>query len=808
MATSYKTPGVYVEEISKFPPSVAQVETAIPAFIGYTEKAEKDNDQAALRNLPTRIRSLEEYRAKFGEAPTPAILEVSGSFRDNVFLPIGASIGFGHRLFSALEMFFNNGGGPCYIVSVGDYSGVPTLNELKGGLDTLEKYDEPTLFVIPDAIALSVSEHGALMGNALDQCNKLQDRFAIIDVWGGDESSVAAGSIEAVATAFRGNVPGSHSKYGAAYFPFLNVFATLRFTHEDIVFKDSAGTVIADLHNLDTGSASKAKFDAVVDALDGAKDLRTAVDTALGIDAFESAYAAALAIVNPTDRLTAAAAALKSKAENLIGLLDPGASTPIAATNPLHAKITALIDKDSAGKDSDLKSVIETLMAYDVNLNLSSGIPAPAAPAVALAGAGPGNVDDGTHSYRITFVHAFGETALGAASTVVDVLDQATDGQVAISAIPTGPAGVSARKIYRTAAGDTGDYKLVGTLADNTTTVFTDDVGDAGLGAALPAVAAAGVFNILSAGADPGAPQPAGFSPPTVDYVWETTFNGTDYANAPNYELYDLGDLTALPGADIYSGTTSEAERYEQAKPYFDSLYSRTLNTLIAIAGAAKDAVGVEEEKFKSTTVYQSVLSKINETPVELPPGAAVAGIYARVDNNRGVWKAPANVVVSGILGPSVKIDDKDQASLNVDATSGKSINAIRAFTGKGTLIWGARTLAGNDNEWRYIPVRRFFNMVEESVKKATAFAVFEPNDANLWVKIKGMIENFLTTLWRQGALAGATTDQAFFVRVGLNETMTSLDILEGRMIVEIGMAAVRPAEFIILKFSHLMQQA
>ena len=105
------------------------------------------------------------------------------------------------------------------------------------------------------------------------------------------------------------------------------------------------------------------------------------------------------------------------------------------------------------------------------------------------------------------------------------------------------------------------------------------------------------------------------------------------------------------------------------------------------------------------------------------------------------------------------------------------------------------------------MPVRRFFNMVEESVKKATEFVVFEPNDANTWMRTKAMIENYLTGLWRAGALAGAKSDDAFFVNVGLGTTMTSQDILEGRMIIEIGMAAVRPAEFIILKFSHKLQE-
>jgi uncharacterized protein len=140
--------------------------------------------------------------------------------------------------------------------------------------------------------------------------------------------------------------------------------------------------------------------------------------------------------------------------------------------------------------------------------------------------------------------------------------------------------------------------------------------------------------------------------------------------------------------------------------------------------------------------------------------------------------------------------------------TAGLSINAIRAFTGKGTLVWGARTLAGNDNEWRYVPVRRLFIMIEESVQKATAFAVFEPNDATTWLKVKAMIESYLYGLWEQGALAGPTPEAAYFVHVGLGRTMTAQDILEGRMIVEVGIAAVRPAEFIILKFTHKLQEA
>ena len=206
--------------------------------------------------------------------------------------------------------------------------------------------------------------------------------------------------------------------------------------------------------------------------------------------------------------------------------------------------------------------------------------------------------------------------------------------------------------------------------------------------------------------------------------------------------------------------------------------------------------------------VYNEIKTEIGALPVELPPSSTMAGIYARVDSDRGVWKAPANVGTNYVLEPSLQISSDEQRDLNVDAVAGKSINAIRTFVGKGNLVWGARTLAGNDNEWRYVSVRRFFNMAEESIKKATEQFVFEPNDKNTWVRVKAMIDNFLTQQWRVGALAGPTPDKAFYVSVGLGETMTAQDILEGNMIIEIGMAVVRPAEFIILKFSHKMQEA
>jgi phage tail sheath protein FI len=225
-------------------------------------------------------------------------------------------------------------------------------------------------------------------------------------------------------------------------------------------------------------------------------------------------------------------------------------------------------------------------------------------------------------------------------------------------------------------------------------------------------------------------------------------------------------------------------------------------------ANPAADLAALELVLALNFPVYHSIVGGVlNSGTVACPPSGAVTGVYVAVDRQRGVWKAPANVALNGVIAPVTSFDTTQLDALNVDTTAGKSINAIRAFAGRGVLIWGARTLAGNDNEWRYVATRRLFIMLEESLKKATAWVVFEPNDANTWNKVRGMIENYLTQKWRDGALVGVKPEQAFFVHCGVGQTMTAQDVLEGRLVVEIGMAVVRPAEFIILRFSCSTQR-
>ncbi len=480
---TYKTPDVYVEEISVFPPSVAEVETAVPAFIGYTQFT-KDQSGNDLTMVPMKIYSRPEFETLFGFWNSDAIQVAATSVKDsnnNVtsYKLAVTEISPSFLLYFSIRMFFENGGGPCYIVSTGDYTkkiATDGAKDFESALDAVAKEDEPTMLVIPDAVKLDYAGFMTVTQAMLAQCGKLRDRFAILDVWSGDQ-----------AIDFQVAVPPDNTKEGL-------------------------------------------------------------------ITANRSAW---------VDNLTYGA-------------------------------------------------------AY---------------------------------------------------------------------------------------------YPFVTT---------------------------------------------------TMDYL--------------NY-LFD-------ESVDINNKITS--------------------NVTVAVDGAG--AADLSSFKASNTALYNAVKAELLNHFINLPPSGAVAGIYAQVDNSRGVWKAPANVGVQDVLEPMVKLDNDRQDGLNVDPPTGKSINALRAFTGKGTLVWGARTLAGNDNEWRYISVRRFFIMVEESVKDSTYWAVFEPNDANTWVKVRGMIENYLTQKWREGALAGATTKDAFYVKCGLGTTMTADDILNGTMNVEIGMAVVRPAEFIVLKFSHKLQ--
>jgi uncharacterized protein len=244
-----------------------------------------------------------------------------------------------------------------------------------------------------------------------------------------------------------------------------------------------------------------------------------------------------------------------------------------------------------------------------------------------------------------------------------------------------------------------------------------------------------------------------------------------------------------------------------------------------SIHGAKKDAMEAEVDKIKKTATddvdkallartltqmspfFKAMLSEMAQRLNLLPPAAALAGIYTMVDDTRGVWKAPANVSLNSVVSPAVPIPDEQQEDLNAPL-EGKSVNAIRLFDGEGTLVWGARTLDGNSQDWRYIHLRRTLIMLEESIRLAAKALAFEPNVTGTWVTMKGMISNFLTGVWKRGGLAGAVPEDAFSVHAGLGETMTPEDILEGILRVTVLVAISRPAEFIEITLQQQMRKS
>ena len=675
-----KTPGVYIEEIKLLPPSVAEVATAIPAFVGYTAAA-MDPEGKPLLFTPVRIKSLKEYEDMFGKAYMPA--KVTVSHNGSAITGVAADKTF--FLYDSLRLYFDNGGGPCYIVSVGSYKDtVEKGDDTKGltrGIKEVAKYDEPTLLLFPDAVLLKdgddkpdTSSFAGLQTTALAQCKLLQDRFAILDIMEGDK---AEGTSVKPISNFRDTIGINALDYGAAYYPWLISSYNYDISYRQLQFAP------ADISALSANDAEKTLVDKVNSTI-AASDASlnklaptTADKQLLTIDA--TAFFKKMIGDNHTAITTAMA-------------IEPADEVAVKAANTAYLTyldnlVLALHEIETATTDPGIQAAI-TKAKKD------------AASVAAIS------------DYVAHLKHAV-------------VADHATG-------ITPATINVAFAPLFNKADGSTAwvTTKNVDEVAANTDAEFTPD--QAGFLKLVTAIETGIIPQVLSA-------------------------------------LTTLLQ-TALPGL----------------------AYNERL---------AQDALFAGHGFFKS--VKDSIVSQFRL----IPPSGAIAGVYAAVDNSRGVWKAPANISLNGVVGPVVKLDNKDQEGLNVSDT-GKSINAIRSFTGKGTLVWGARTLAGNDNEWRYVPVRRFFIMVEESVKKASQPFVFEPNDANTWIKVQVMIENFLTLQWRAGALQGAKPEQAFYVAIGLGKTMSGIDILEGRMIVEIGMAVVRPAEFIILRFSHKMMEA
>ena len=238
--------------------------------------------------------------------------------------------------------------------------------------------------------------------------------------------------------------------------------------------------------------------------------------------------------------------------------------------------------------------------------------------------------------------------------------------------------------------------------------------------------------------------------------------------------------------------------RSQQLTAEIDKLSSTTSPDLVKTLNATISTI---------CPVYNLIVAEMSEMLNLLPPSAALAGAYTMVDVKASVAQSPANISLGSVVSPSVNINSDTQEDLNMPL-NGKAVNAIRSFQGKGTLVWGARTLEGNSKDYRYVSVRRTMIFLEQSIKFAAQAFVFAPNNATTWSTLRATVANFLTNQWSSGLLAGQSTDDAFSVEIGLGSTMTPNDILDGVLKMTIKVAITRPAEFIVITFEQQQQKS
>ncbi len=718
------TPGVYVEEMSLLPPSVAQVATAIPAFLGYTEITLDGNGIEIQENIVIqRIDNFKDYVDRFGETQrTPFTVEMDGeriSPKPQKLID-GTSLGTipEYLMYYSLKMYFDNGGGSCYIVSVGKHGEKVKKENFEEGLAQIKKVDEPTLLVLVDAVHLG-DDYYDLCKAVLSQCGELKDRFGIFDVLENDTD----------ASAFRQGIGMNQLKYGAAYTPYLRT--GIKYLEGDVL-------------------------------IPGIKSFTTDNNGLLVVNIGSPS-------ANPSITLNSAASEIlfSISQENVLTISGVGTDgkAPSDLTNVWNAQQLSLSSKYQMLALGDEKVVEEaSLTEIFVHQTSENGL------IITFQG--------DNDNPRVRFVSGDGDSTASVADGILEinnvngVKDAKTIlgkmGDTSYDGYTIQPKGDGADIVL-----PTNEISLIKGVRTHENGLFVRDLtNDSGI-PSLDIKAEGGkiIFKIIPNNHLTIDGLGAGQQPDKIVKEWK----GKTPAEKGGFELIVLGDGSSNVTA---TGTMPITQQNSLAD---------LENTL--------------------TQTYNRIKRELDKQRVVLPPSSTIAGIYARVDRSRGVWKSPANESLNNVLEPIEKIDNNTQGRLNIDQTSGKSINAIRSFSGKGTLVWGGRTLAGNDNEWRYVNVRRLFILIEESIQKATGFVVFESNDSTTWLKVKALIESFLFGLWQQGALAGSTPEAAYMVNVGLGKTMTQQDVLEGRLIVQVGIAAVRPAEFIILKFYHRLQE-
>lgn len=756
MAKPMKTPGVYIVEKSAFPNSVVEVATAVPAFIGYTEKAL--NKDKSLTNVPRRITSMAEFRSYFGDAP-PVRFTISSEDTDN------AAIRARRFALAAADAALDAADAAA--------NATATPPKQRGKSDA--------------ATAAAAAAHAARAA--------AQEASDAADV--AQRASIEAGEpadTEPAADATPPEADGAPEDAGDGG------NATSPEPAAPSAAADRDAAVARFVLAADTANGAAAALDSAPKATPELASAVVDATTALSEAAEELQRIEAAALKNaPADpaKLRAAAESAATIAKDAAGAAKTAAEAAKAAADAAAANSSDKATEASGAADAARTSA-QTALADQRDDE----------PAVRVSNRAY-YIDGASHSHVLYWAMRLFFQNGGGACYIVSVGDYS-----AAPAFAPLVAGIN------TLIKEPEPTMVVIPDAVRLGIDQCIDVQKQSMSHCREMQSRVSILDV-----------PRGHEDRAVDPDCITEFrsklgvNDLDYAAA----YYPWVETTMVQDADVGVTTIDPAsasvvedlvmrdlgldgdpqndkeEQQTRLAKQIDGDHWKAEDRKTE-ADLANEAL-LHKSLVANSGAYKRLFDAIKVRMNLLPPSAAMAGVYTMVDNTRGVWKAPANVSLNGVIQPSVNISHDEQEDLNVNA-QGKSINAIRTFVGEGTLVWGARTLDGNSLDWRYINVRRTLIMLEQSMKQAAKAYVFEANDANTWITMKSMARNFLTGIWRRGGLAGATPDDAFSVFVGLGETMTSEDILEGILRMTILVAPVRPAEFIEITFQQQMQKS
>ena len=745
MAKVYATPGVYIEEKSAFPNSAVPVATAVPAFIGYTEKAIFNKKDLTLK--PTKLSSFGEYLLYFGGGPKTTYDVENIRKRDPNRIYEISPKNDRFFLFNCMKMFFANGGSDCYIISVGNYSDAINKDRMVEGIQTLLKEPEPTMLVIPDAVLLEKNDCYSLQQQMLIHCGmEMRNRVSILDVFDGFKKKTPD---EDVINDFREGIGGNFLQWGAAYYPWVDstIIAAdeVDFTNID---SSAMGTFMSTLKqevalDVKAGITKQERANLINAEIDGMPKAGLHAGVPKLFEGL-SKFAKELSEIEAEDFTEAGTALTGATAEEGEELSD--ALKRVFADTRLGSKSKSLF--------TPTLEALQALAAFETEGD-NSKIPAATDP---LA-------QEATAAELATIATNLGE-----------LKEMLEEGEIASAAM------VVARHFGNVDAAGKAVAALEGAPAEEE-------------------------------GADPAA-----VTPEAILAKIQEIMVIDDAAKGLEDILGDIrAEIEALKQSFADDDTIQDVLALIPFNPFADAATNGTaVGEVDAERLQDKANQAIKDRKNPKTLhqtllaispLYKAILGSVREHMNLLPPSSGMAGIYSMVDNSIGVWQSPANVSFGSVVKPSVNLTNDEQEDLNVPL-NGKAVNAIRTFPGKGPLVWGARTLDGNSLDWRYVSVRRTVIFLEQSIKYAAEAYVFQPNTAITWTNIKALITNFLTNTWQQGALAGATAEDAFSVDVGLGTTMTPVDILEGIMRITVKIAVTRPAEFIVITFQQKMQQS